>query len=101
MIVPDAGTSPDTTSSTTDTNELSQQEDSQQLKSLARKLQQTKRQLLLKSVEQPHDSIGQLRKLMLDLTMDSMDFDHVDRSPFGSLAGSIRRNRSVSDSSSE
>ena len=59
------GTSPLTNNATNSRTE--------RLHSMSRELRRTKRQLFLKSVEQPNDSVNQLRKLMLDLTVDAMD----------------------------
>ena len=79
MFIPDEGTSPET-----------YEDNSSEMVSLARKLRQTKRQLFLKSVQQPSTPVDQLRKLVLDLTVDSME-DSPEGPVFRGLDSPIER----------
>ena len=67
--------------------------------SMSRELRRTKRQLFLKSVEQPSNSVNRLRKLMLDLTVDAMDSNTSDQhNDSSSSLYYEHRNRSNSES---
>jgi hypothetical protein len=61
------------------------------MKDITRKLRRAKRQLLLKSVQKPASPVDQLRGMILQLSVESMDFDTDEISSRESVTFSTNR----------